>query len=126
MEQLERQDFVLLVASDPVVGLDFADALDAAGFLVAGPMRTVAEADEWLLHWKPALAVLDLDVGDEAGIRLAHTLRERGVSFMIHAERDSFANRSDALADAPCLPKPAWHQDVIDTMREVMRSGQVQ
>ncbi len=125
MGQPDRDDVILLVEADPVVGLDLADALESAGYRVAGPVRTVAEAETCLADRRPALAVLDL--GTKDGARLACTLRQRGVPFLVCAEQTGGADPSvgfmDALTGVPSLAKPAWHRDVVLTMGELAARG---
>ncbi|CAO4162845.1 Histidine kinase [Methylorubrum populi] len=124
MEPRGQEDVVLLVEADPVVGLDLADALEAAGYRVTGPIRTAAEAEAQLAHQIPALAVLDCATTDDA--RLARTLHRRGVPFLVCAERDGPTGRSVEFTAMPWLSKPAWHHDVVWTMDELSaRRGQV-
>lgn len=127
MKPRGQEDFVLLVEADPVVGLDLADALEAAGYRVTGPIRTAAEAEMSLSHRIPALAVLDFTEVDGAGSRLARTLHRRGVPFLVCAERGGATGRDREFADMPCLSKPAWHRDVTWTMDELAaRMGRVE
>lgn len=124
MTQPDQNDFVLLVQTDPIVGLDLADALTDAGYRVSEPAWTAAEAERCLAHRDPALAVIDLATAD--GARLARTLRRRGVPLLVCAERGSAPDPSAEFADVPCLTKPAWHRDVIATMdRLAIQAGRV-
>lgn len=112
---------VLIVDSDPVVGLDLADALEAAGYRVTGPIRTAAEAEAWLAHWTPALAVIDAALADGPCDGIAGALRLRNVPFLVHTE----AARAlpTALAGVPRLSRPAWHRDVVDLLHDLPRMG---
>lgn len=128
MTQPDRKDFVLLVQTDPIVGLDLADALMDAGYCVSDPAWTAAEAERCLSHRKPSPAVIDLATAD--GARLARTLRRRGVPFLVCTERgstpDPSAEFTAEFADVPCLTKPTWHRDVIATMDQLaVRAGRV-
>ncbi len=60
------QKLVLLAEADPLIGLDVADALETAGYRVAGPLRTAVEVEAWLDRWTPALAVIDVQLADRS------------------------------------------------------------
>mgnify|MGYP005992808559 CR=1 FL=1 len=127
MAQPDHGDFVLLVQTDPIVGLDLADALAGAGYRVSEPAWTAAEAERCLADRNPALAVIDLATADGAGPRLLRQLRRRGVPILVCAEREGAPDPSAEFADVPCLAKPAWHRDVVDTMAELAaRAGRVE
>ena len=110
---------VLIVDSDPVIGLDLADALEAAGYQVAGPIRTVAEAQAWLMRWTPKLAVIDAALADGPCDGLAQALRQRAVPFLIHTEPARMLPAS--FKGAPRLSRPAWHRDVVELLRDLPR-----
>ncbi|MBB2962565.1 hypothetical protein [Methylobacterium sp. R2-1] len=118
MTEPDRRDVVLLVQTNSIAGLDLADALAGAGYRVSEPAWTTAEAQRWLVRPNPARAVLDLATADDAGPRLARTLRRRGVPFVICAASGA-AGPFRGFAVAPRLPKPAWSRDVIHAMDEL-------
>ncbi len=53
-----RPPLCIIVEDDPQVGLDLADALDEAGFFVAGPLTSGQSALDWLARFSPDVAVV--------------------------------------------------------------------
>lgn len=134
MPQDGHHPTVLLIEDDPLLGLDLGDTLAEAGYRVAGPLRTQAEAEAWMAaSWSaglaPDLAILDLPLRDGDGSRLAGTLRARGIPFLVQAPfpigaddaRDAPA--CAALRAAPRLTKPAWHRDLVLVLGTLAREA---
>ncbi len=61
------QRLVLVAETDPVLGLDLADALETAGYHVVGPLRTAAAVEAWLAA-RTALyeALIERELGEGA------------------------------------------------------------
>src|SRR5688500_14554999 len=66
-----RQPFCLVVEDDPQVGLDLADALEEAGFFVAGPLTSGQSALDWLARFSPDVAVVAPVLKDGIAARLS-------------------------------------------------------
>jgi two-component system, response regulator PdtaR len=113
---------VLLAETDPVLGLDLADALETAGYQVTGPIRTVAAAEAWLAQWQPAAAVIEAMLADGSSAGLAQVLRARRVPFLVHAAPGG-NSCPGALAGAPRLTRPAWHRDVVELLGQLPQAG---
>lgn len=116
---------VLLAETDPVIGLDLADALEAAGYQVTGPIRTAAEAEAWLALWHPIAAVIDATLADGAGAALARVLRERSIPFLVHGSAIGSDQIGEPLFGAPYLSRPAWHRDVVGLLIQLPQSRSV-
>ncbi|TNC16132.1 response regulator [Methylobacterium terricola] len=131
---------VLLIEDDLLLGLDLGDILAEAGYRVAGPLRTEAEAEAWmagsgLAGRVPDLAILDLPLRDGDGSRLAGTLRARGIPFLVQApclvhapSRPGAGDAHDAMAcaalrAAPRLTKPAWPRDLVLVLGTLAREA---
>ncbi|GEP04334.1 hypothetical protein [Methylobacterium oxalidis] len=121
MERFDLRPTVLLTADDPIVGLDLSDALERAGYRVAGPLDTETGAIAQIERTRPSLAVVDQRLRDGPSGALMRVLRARGVPFVIHADHPGDGASPDALPDAPWLAKPAWHRDVVDLLSEIAR-----
>lgn len=119
MDGGRQRSLVLLVEGDAVVGLDLSEALQQAGYRVAGPAATVLDATRVLRHEMPDLAIIEvkLEDGDCAGI--ADTLRRGGIPFLVH----SVCPRTDPLAetfrDVPWLLKPSLPWDIIGALDDL-------
>ena len=73
---------VLVVEDEVLIGLDVADLLSEIGCTVAGPFRTVADASHSINEQRPAVALLDLNLGAETAIPIADVLAASGVPFV--------------------------------------------
>lgn len=70
---------VLVTEDDAMIGFDLADALDAAGYRIAGPVDSSADALDWLKTNVPDIAVLDVILKDGSCADIARELRRRGI-----------------------------------------------
>jgi CheY-like chemotaxis protein len=120
---LDPQRIVLVAEPDPVVGLDLADALEAAGYHVVGPFRTAAAVEAWLAGWTPALAVLDVELAGRSSAAAAQVLRGRQIPFVVHTAFAIHETLPDAFAGAPRLCKPAWTRDIVELLAELPHSA---
>ena len=109
----EHQPVVLLSEDNALVALDLRDALEAAGYRVAGPFGREADALFWLMQETPDLALLDVMLEDGPSDALAHELRRLGVPFLVHSGRHPGEALARAFADAPWLDKPASCRAVL-------------
>lgn len=119
MRRDDHHPTVLLIEEDPLVGLAVGETLAEAGYRVAGPLATQAQALAWMAGRAPDLAVIDLPLRDGDGSRLARALRARGVPFLVHADRS--ADACTELSLAPRLTKPAWHRDLVLALDQLAR-----
>jgi two-component system, response regulator PdtaR len=123
VRQDDHHPTVLLIEEDPLVGLAVGDTLAEAGYRVAGPLTSQAEALAWMARSAPDLAVLDLPLRDGDGSRLARALRRRGVPFLVHADDACDAAACAELRAAPRLTKPAWHRDLVLVLGQLAREA---
>lgn len=110
------QKLVLLAEADPLIGLDVAEALETAGYRVAGPLRTAVEVEAWLDRWTPALAVIDVELADRSSAAAAWVLRGRLIPFLVHTALAGHETLPEVFAGAPRLSKPAWTHDVVEVL----------
>jgi DNA-binding response OmpR family regulator len=85
VQPLQRPRFCLLVEEQPKVGLDLADALDTAGFFVAGPLTSGQAALDWLARFTPDIAIVDPVLKDGTYAQLFATLQEREIPVVVHS-----------------------------------------
>ncbi|MER2266724.1 response regulator [Methylobacterium oxalidis] len=121
MERFDLRPTVLLTADDPIIGLDLSDALERAGYRVAGPLDTGTGALAQIERTRPSVALVDQRLKDGPSGALMRALRARGVPFIVHAEHPRDGASPETVPDAPCLAKPAWHGDVVDLLSEIAR-----
>lgn len=113
------QKLVLLAEADPLIGLDVAEALETAGYRVAGPLRKAVEVEAWLDRWTPALAVIDVELADRSSAAAAWVLRGRLIPFLVHTALAGHETLPEVFAGAPRLSKPAWTHDVVEVLGQL-------
>lgn len=123
MRQGDYHPTVLLIEDDPLVGLAVGDTLAEAGYRIAGPLTSQAEALAWMARGAPDLAILDLPLRDGDGRCLARALRASGVPFLVHADDACDAIACAELRAAPRLTKPAWHRDLVLVVGQLAREA---
>jgi DNA-binding response OmpR family regulator len=113
-----EQRIVLLVEDEAMIGMALADALEEAGFVVAGPVSTTADALGWLARMRPDLALVDIVLRDGPCMALVRELRKRGIPFVINSghPRAKWRNEPD-LADAQWLEKPTGYAEMIAALK---------
>lgn len=110
---------VLVTEDDAMIGFDLADALDAAGYKIAGPVDSSAEALDWLKTNVPDIAVLDVILKDGSCADIARELRRRGIPFVIYSGRRQ-NQASSEFQDVRWLEKPAAHQDLLKVLAQLL------
>ena len=110
---------VLLAEDEGLISLALEDALDEAGFRIAGPFAHCAHALEWLQHNTPDAALLDIELADGPCTEVARILHRRGVLivfFSAGAVHDLEIRR--LVPDALWFMKPADYREVIRALNE--------
>jgi len=113
---------VILVAEDEaIIAIELADSLATAGFDVAGPFATCAEAEDWLKTGAPDAAILDSLLQDGPCDALASDLSRRDVPVIMFTGQDE---RHARLADwnAIWVRKPVAFPILLDTLKREMRA----
>ena len=77
----DGKPLVLVVEDDLILGMTLVDSLEDAGFAVAGPARSVAEAMRLVAHQRPQAALLEIDLRGEASYPVARALHAQSVPF---------------------------------------------
>ena len=96
---------LLILESQPIIGLDLAERVRALGWLACGPYSTTGEALAGLEADAPDAGLLDLSGNADARAEpVADAMAARGLPFIF---TNSHAKRFEALhPDAPRLEKP--------------------
>jgi DNA-binding response OmpR family regulator len=94
----------VLVAEDyGAISLMLDQELRDAGFEVAGPFGSCAAALVWLNAETPDAGILDIELSDGACVKVARTLKERQVPFMVLTGYPSNASNEEAFSGVPWL-----------------------
>lgn len=114
---------VLVAEDEAIIALELEESLKAAGFDIAGPFASCADAETWLESGQPAAAILDNALKDGPCEKLAADLKARGVPVVIysgHAKgEDPFSNEWDG----PWIVKPVHFPMLVAALqREIVRT----
>jgi DNA-binding response OmpR family regulator len=113
---------LILVAEDEaIIAIELADSLTTAGFDIAGPFATCAEAEHWVKTGAPDAAILDNLLKDGPCDALASDLSRRGVPVIMFSGQDE----SDVPAadwNATWVTKPVAFPMLLDALRRELRA----
>jgi CheY-like chemotaxis protein len=101
-----RQQSVLVVEDEALIGLMLEEMLDELGYRTIGPAATTEEAIRLTHSARIDLAILDINLGRSSDSRLvAEILKSRGIPFALVTgyERGSW---KDAFGDIKLMRKP--------------------
>jgi DNA-binding response OmpR family regulator len=113
---------VLLAEDEAIIAIDLEDALIEAGFAVAGPFSTCAQAEAWLQQGKPDAAILDHELKDGPCDSLISHLSVRGVPIVVFTAHDAPGTVDRANAAVVWLCKPVSFPSLLAQLREEMQS----
>jgi DNA-binding NtrC family response regulator len=109
----------MIVEDQALIGMALEAYLEDAGFSVAGPFPSCADALQWLEHNTPQVAVLDvLDVSlrDGTSLPVAQALKGRNTPFAIYSGLPYTTSLPDELKDVPWLEKPAPREELTQAL----------
>jgi PAS domain S-box-containing protein len=113
---------VLLVEDMAMLAMAMKDELEARGYAVLGPAPSVARARELVRRVAPAMAVLDVNLGDEQVYPLIPVLKDAGVPIVLLTGHDA-ASVPKEFADIPVLSKPVELDDLERFLRRHARAS---
>jgi len=89
---------ILVVEDEWVVARDMQRCLEDSGYRVLGTASSLAEALRFVETERPDLVLIDIVLGPEDGIALAHALRQRGLAFVYvtaHTDPETLARAKE-------------------------------
>jgi DNA-binding response OmpR family regulator len=113
----------MIVEDQALIGMSLEASLEEAGFDVAGPFMSNAQALKWMENAAPDLAVLDVMLKDGTSLRIARELKSRGVPFVIYSGLPPDADRPPELQDVPWLEKPARRETLVTLLEDLVEPG---
>jgi DNA-binding response OmpR family regulator len=111
---------VLLAEDEAIIALELEDSLKAAGFDIAGPFSTCADAERWLKSGRPAAAVLDSALKDGPCETLARELKARGVPVVIYSGYARGEDPYSSAWDGSWLVKPVAFPMLLSELEQEM------
>jgi len=109
----------MIVEDQALIGMSLEASLEEAGFDVAGPFMSNAQALKWLANAAPDLAVLDVMLTDGTSLSIARELKSRGVPFAVYSGLPPKEDRPPELQDVPWLEKPARRETLVTILEEL-------
>ena len=106
----------MIVEDQALIGMSLEAFLEDAGFSIAGPFLSCADALQWLEHNTPQVAVLDVSLRDGTALPIAHELKERNTPFAVYSGLPFTASLPQELRDVPWLEKPAPREELTQVI----------
>jgi DNA-binding response OmpR family regulator len=107
---------ILVAEDEALISVILSGDLRDEGYLIAGPFSRCDDALAWLAHDTPDLAIVDYMLRDGPCTRLTHTLRERGVPFVIFSGYARDPEAQNEFSDIPWFEKPASVEALLDAL----------
>lgn len=104
---------ILIVEDESIIAMEMAEAVEAAGGTVLGPVASVEAAME-LVNGKEHIdaAILDVRLQDGISIEVAQVLKRDGIPLIFVTGYDDWFMPAD-LADVPVHQKPQDPEHVV-------------
>jgi DNA-binding NtrC family response regulator len=112
----------MIVEDQALIGMSLEAYLEDAGFAVAGPFPSCADALRWLEHNTPQVAVLDVSLRDGSALPIAHELKERSTPFAVYSGLRFTSSLPDELRDVPLLEKPVPREELTQVIVRLGRA----
>lgn len=103
----------MIVEDQALIGMSLEASLEEAGFSVAGPFMSNAQALEWLETGAPDIAMLDIMIKDGTSLQVARELKRRGIPFAVYSGLMANADGPPELRDVPWLEKPVSRETLV-------------
>lgn len=111
---------ILIVEDEPLIALDLeATVIDCLGTVV-GPVRTLAEAQQFADSSDLDAAILDLRLADGLTLPVIERLHARGIPFVIHSGTIE-ASMLAAWPNVQIVSKPALAEKVVAVLAGLMK-----
>ena len=114
---------VLLVEDEALTAIAMAQAVEAAGYQVLGPVGRVQDAIDLARTTHPDAAVLDVNLLGQTSFPIARVLNSMGVPFVFCTGYSSLNDVEVSLRQAPVLTKPVSPADLIGAVAKLLAAG---
>ncbi len=118
---MSRTASILVVEDEPLVAIELAALLRAAGWDVAGPAGTLTKAIELARSALCDCALLDINLKGERIDDVAAILAERGIPFVFATGYGRESLPAAFRNNAVIIPKPFNNRAVVQTIRNLLR-----
>ena len=122
MASRSARPLVLLAEDEAIIAIELDDSLQGAGFAVAGPFATCAQAEAWLKTGEPDAAILDHGLKDGPCDNLVRELSRRAVPTIVFTGHDAPPAQQGELARARWVTKPMAFSALLAELRRQMQT----
>ena len=112
---------VLLAEDDVIIANELDATLQEAGFAVAGPFASCAQAEAWLKLAQPSAAILDHQLKDGPCDGLLRELTRRGVPTIIFSGHSGPSELPPDLSATTWITKPAPSSALVEELRRCIK-----
>ena len=112
---------VLLAEDEAIIAIELDESLRQAGFAVAGPFATCAQAETWLKTGRPDAAVLDHALKDGPCDDLIGELSRRAIPTIVFTGHDAPQTPPAEPATATWVMKPVAFPLLLAELRRRMQ-----
>ena len=120
IEHRSRRPLVLILEDEAVVALNLQDEFEEAGYRVAGPFTTCADARSWLDSDEPDAAVLDTALKDGSCREIALELARRSVPFLIYSGHRQDRDLLGEFDRVTWIEKPVPPSVLVEEFRQLL------
>ena len=113
----------LIVEDQVLIGMSVEAYLEELGYEVVGPVPSSAAALRWLEANTPDFAILDYALEGGSCAKLATTLKQRGVPFVIYSGHSRGMDINLDMSDVAWIEKPAARLDIIKAIQRLPVRG---
>jgi len=106
----------MIVEDQALIGMSLEAYLEDAGFSIAGPFLSCADALRWLEHNTPHVAVLDVSLRDGTSLPVAQALKGRNTPFAVYSGLPYTPTLPAELQGVPWLEKPIAREELTQTI----------
>ena len=118
--QGHRRPLVLVLEDEVLVALNLRDDLEEAGYNVAGPFTTCADARLWLASEEPDAAVLDTVLKDGSCREIALELARRRVPFLIYSGHSEDRELLGEFNHVTWIEKPVPPSALVEACKQLL------
>jgi DNA-binding LytR/AlgR family response regulator len=113
---------ILLLEDEPLIAMELAEIISAAGGTVAASIRTAQEALGFSDKTSIDVAILDVHLRAGTSFEVAEALAELEIPFVFCTGDSQDQRRVANWPDVPVIVKPYRASVVVETLLELMRN----
>jgi light-regulated signal transduction histidine kinase (bacteriophytochrome) len=112
---------VLVVEDQMLIAMDLEGMLEQLGLTDVTTANSSADALIKLKRLSPAIAILDVNLGQETSIPVAHALKKRGIPFTFATGYGDSTVVPEEFSGVPVVRKPYDAHQIARALRDVMQ-----